>query len=463
MIERGDHGERRAPTSRAEARAGRPILQPVDLAGIDIAEAGELLSLALDIACPLVGGKDAYPIEQLGQRIIGLARGGIAANGLELDKLCTDTKTTRSKIDAHLGDDLLIAVDLALRFLQLIDGRRVFYEELYSMPVRSRPSKAGLGADHVVNASATLRLAGLALAAADRHVAAIEIPLTTGTRDDRTCERADAARIAGFEDDLGCELPATPAEHVKRLLVLEDESRRRLRDFAPGIPDLVRRLAHDHGADHLSELADPGRLFDFMFPDLLIAAGLPVGVPTSRRRTHASLHMPGTDEELVAAVRDAGRTAVLYRGPLHSEISAAALTPADLAARGLTRIEPRFSRFQQRLGVTDTFGVEWWYSRRQQRLVRRQVAQRPASAGVVTEDWQLVGLEEHLSVAAVMVERRNQGWQTGCLQRAGSDCSPGLIKVRKVAQEQGLRALLRLCNAALVAADRRAKARAARA
>jgi hypothetical protein len=298
------------------------------------------------------------------------------------------------------------------------------------------------------------------MAAADRHVAAVEIPFTTGTRDDRTSERANHDRIAGFEDELDHDVPATPAEHVTRLLGLEDESRDQMRDGAEALADWVHELAQDERSRLLAKLADPDELFDFLFPDLLIAGPLPAGVPESRSRMYGALHMPGTDEEVVAAIRDAGRAAVLYRGPLHSEVSAAGLSAADLTERGFRRFEPRFTPLQQGLGVTAPFGVEWWFSTKKQRIVRRQVEQRsPDGVGVVTEGWQLVGLEKHLSVAAVLVERRGQRWQTGCLERAAEDSAPGLIKVRKSGQEQGLRALLRLGNGAIVAADRRAKMR----
>jgi hypothetical protein len=459
--EQSTTGHREGLPSASGSRLGGagPVLHPVTVAEVNAVAAVDLAHAAVDFAAPLAD-IDAYPIKQLTGEIIELIHQGGAVKGVELDKLCTDTQQTRSKIDVHLNRELVIAMDLAIRALSVMGGRRVVFQELYSLPVSSRPSKAGLGADHIDNAAATLRLAGLAMGCADRHVAALEIPLTTGTRDDRFSERADKKRISGFTRELGHEVPATLAEHVEALLDLEDASRGVLAAKSGLIPDRVAAMNLSRFSNEQLGRYDTFRRF--VFSNLVFAAPWPVGVPKRRRQGHDHLEALGHDGEVLELLAARGRHAILYRERLHSELNAGALTADEVRTRGFTRFHPQQTQVHQRFGLGQSFGVEWWYHQRQARLVRREVPQRPALAGgAVTDDWQLINLDDGLlDIACALIQRYSDSWPTGCLQRAGDDCNPGLIKVRRNSQEEGLRALLRLSNAALIAADRLTRASA---
>ncbi len=182
------------------------------------------------------------------------------------------------------------------------------------------------------------------------------------------------------------------------------------------------------------------------FSDLIVAGPMPSGVPRRRRETAGDVLFPGLQHELIATLEDYKRKAVLYRGPLSGRYD-----PARSSHGVFELIEPGPSHLEGVLGSADDWGVEWYWSPADERLVRRAVDP------VRIEDWRVVGLADDLATAVALISHRLRLWPQACIERAASDSGIGLLQARGVQSHAVLRAILRMANAAMVSAERRAR------
>jgi hypothetical protein len=435
----GGDAYRVAQLQRLRAQRPYEVLQPVDLSTVDVRDAVSLVRQAVEFAGKIVG-IDAYVIAALSAEVVRSVCTGKAADGLRLDELCRNSQTGSGRVRDHFGEPLVQAVDIAVRALTVLQGRPVIYDRLFSIAVRTRRSSTAIGSDHIQGAAATLRMMGLAHSGRDRCVSTIDMTLTTDTRDDPTSPRANPERIAQLTEDLGHAPAGTVGEHTKELLARHARARRAV---------ITAAIDRPRAFDGIG--MTPDAFASHAFADYVIGGGLACGPPHHRCRAHARVVHPGLEPDVVAALVQMKRKGVLSRGPLRGDAGVA----RDLRSEGFEQFGPERTPLDERLALMPSYGVEWWRSIDSRRIIRREVAQsRQSAKSVRSDDWLVVGLEERPDVAVALIQRFEQQWTQGCIDRAMEACAPGMLLARGAQQQEALRALLRLANAAIVAANR---------
>jgi hypothetical protein len=420
------------------------IRQPVDIGNVDLPEAQTIVCQALQVASSFVEDIDLYTIQQLARATVAAIHRREARGGLKLGKLLDDARVgggyTRDK---HFTSALTELASLAVRVTAVMDGRgsgagsagpgsatqRVRYEHFYVKWARAGRERNALATDRIKNVAPGIRFAGVALACDDRHLPALEIPFTTGTRHDYASARADPAEIARIGKQLGRKPNGPPVEHLSELLHTTQRSRARLERAVESQSDL-QRLA--------TVLSRRG------FSDLVVVTRMPCGPAPKRQLEGADMYKPGLDTSFVELLEQAGKQGVAHMG-----------SPSPVNGDGF---EPRtfdFSTTDRALANDVEWDVAWhWHA--QARCLRRV----QAGQGIVrTDDWRVIGLTESLEIAVALVRRHERKWTDRCLVRSVIDTAPGLIKASSYRSDVAMRDLLRLGNAGIVGADRLTQAR----
>jgi hypothetical protein len=424
-----------------------PIREPVELAEVDPEEAIEILRPAIRAAARIVGGVDAYTFEQLGSELVRQIQSGASATGTNITKLCKAARTARSHLPDHYGRRWEMAADIAVRLITARAKRSVVYEEIYTAPAEIRRNHNGLGSHHNEQAARAMHFAGNALGISDRHCASWGLPLTTGTRDDRSTPGADLGRISVFDRELGRRVPGSLAEHVEDVLRFQHDVRQSIHD------------ARDSLAGALAELGlAPSDFVSRGFAQQLLLGPMRWGPPTSRRQLSSRTANPGLDRAVVDVLERSGRPAVAFAGDVPGDDDPRRLLAA-LDARGYRLIRWNVGSVGETLGIPPAapWGVQMLWSPNEATLLRRQ-----AGAGAWTKAWRLVNVAEgDMPIAVALVERSLEDWPNSCLARAMAACAPGFLKSSNIASQAAWRALMRVADAALVDADRRMRARRA--
>ena len=404
---------------------------PVFLEEVDSRVAKDTIRDVVPFAADVVGGVDAYTYRMIAERVTDHLVEGRARTGLTLSDVARCARVGYGHLVERLGPDWQKVSDLGVRTVFARSHRHALYEEILSLPVEVRPRHNGLGTDRDGRGPKALHFVLAALAAADRHCPTFARALTTGTRDDRTSDRADCSRITEWSQKLGYLLPGSLADHVELILAQEREVLRAVAEAAAGSPEAFGTVS-------------PARL-GCVFPVWLLIAQLPYGPPRSRARSSADFCHAGRDEAIVEAVVAARRYGVLSCG-----------APQDDELRALER---EFHPLQvgrlpntYELGITRLPKLRYRWSPK-----RRQLAREVVGRGAQVELWRLVGIDDRRLLEAVsLIERHVQNTlPPDCLERWARDCGPGLLKARHPWKCGGFIDLMNLANAALVDAARR--------
>ena len=398
----------------------QPVRHPVMLDPEHARDAKRRLHGAIGFATKYVPEVDDALYLRLGSRVIDAILAGRPGHDLELSDLLEGTGFTPRQMQRRFGVSWTQFTELVVRATFYNADRRVYYEEVCSVPVSVGRADNSLGTDKVKGAPQSLHLLVLAISTIDQHCPTLTWPLTTRTRDDRTISRADKRRIAKFEHQLGSPTPATLADNLRRLLAPRFDASR-----IP--PELTRPVLE--------------RRRTMMFSPYLLIADLPCG-PVPHSRLNPERLLPGMDDAVQKVVVRHRRRGILYCGTAHM------IDPSFISIN-----EPLPA--MKELSIKDEFGVEYLWSEEQE-LLARQIVNRQ---GVLTEFWRLVLVaEKDLPDAMAIIERRAQnGWPVDCIERWEEECSPGLLGPHAPEMRSGCIALLNAANAALVSAERHAQ------
>ena len=454
--ERPDPGEKEAEAG-AGARAGAEraarfaspadeppaVRQPVSFETVDVEEAVSIAKTAIEAAAAIVG-IDAFPYVQLASHLVREIASGEAATGVHMKSVCEQTRTGRGHLPELYTEEWEVAGELSVRLITVAAQRSVHYEEIYSVPALISRDHNGLGTHHNTQATHAMHFLGLALGTADSLTTSYATPLLTGTRDDISAPSADMGRITAFAEDRCRSLPASWAGHVDELL--------RIRGLAI---NAVRTARHDLPRI-LRPLEIPPRDVAKGFSRMFLLRAMPFGPPTGRRRLSDDLLIPADDESVMSLFGRISERAVMFAGrPVGAD--GRVPTPEELARRGYRELPWDVGALGDLLGVARVppWGVEYQWSRREQTLLRVQ-----AGEGAWVRSWRLLRfLETELPAAMALAERSGEEWPIGCLARAYGACAPGKLKTADLRSQNAWRALLRVADTALVAADRRRRQR----
>lgn len=427
---------------------GRPLLirQPVDIANVDLPEAQMIVCWALKVASNFVEDIDLYVIQQLASATVAAIHRQEARGGLKLGKLLDDAHVGGGHArDKHFTPALTELADLTVRVTAVMAKRgtgagagppalgrtiqAVRYEHLYVKWARAGRERNALATDRIKNVTPGIRYAGLALACDDRHLPALEIPFTTGTRHDYASSRADSAELERIGKELGRRPNGPPVEHLAELLDTTQRSRARLDRAAESKSDLKKlaEVLSQHG-----------------FSDLIVVTPMPCGPAPKRRFEGAETYKPGLDQSLIELLEQAGKRGIAHMG-----------SPSPIGDDGFELRNFEYSTTDRTLANNVEWGVKWHWHAKSRCLRRVQ-----ANNGVVRiDDWRIIGLAKSLEIAVALVRRHEHEWTDCCLARNVVDTAPGLIEVSSYRSDVALRDLLRIGNAGIVEADRLAQAR----
>jgi hypothetical protein len=414
---------------------------PVDLRHVDPDEAKSLLREPLRFAAEIIDDVDAFEFTKLTEAAIDLILTREASKGIQVNRLTSLSKTGRGRLKEHLGGSWQDFADLSIRGISAVAGRRALYEEIASLPVRVGRRHNGIGTDRQHNAGNSLHLLAATPASSDRHCPVCVRPFLTGTRDDRTSARADAARIDRWERALGHPLPGSLGETMQAALGQQQRIR------------LIVYNAIRKRRDAFTEVLTPRALFE-TFSEYLTVPRLPYGPPSGPHFRYAAQALPGRDEASIDAVRRSGRLGILYAGRPHGRYESPARSPAFEPVT----LGPLPDTYD--LGITRPPLVQWSWSEE-----RKQLARETLGSGSRTELWRLVGdfPEERLMAAISRIERYEQNPLPGdCLTRWERDTGPGRLQAHDPVVAWSCLDVLSVANAAIVDADRRAQIRHAR-
>ena len=423
-----------------------PVREPIDLAIVDEADAIAIAQAAIQAAGRILD-VDTFRFEEIVAQVVPQVRDGRAAAGLVLHELCAKARVGRGRVGQHYRPEWIRAAALAVRIIVAAGGRRVLYEELHTMPARTRRDHQGFATHHHKQAAHAVHFAGVALGASDRHTCAHAIPLTTGTRDDSSADVADVERIEGFAAELGHVVPGPVADHLHHLLVFERDLRSAVHQASDRLDDALRPLGLDGRT-----LALNG------FARLLLLDAMPFGPPTSRTRASSGIAYPGRDPDVLRVLGVAGRPAIAFVGDFDVP-SGVARVEGELEARGFVTVPWEGGELSDALGTprTQPYGVEVLWSEDEAALVRREVV-----GGARAQKWVLTGTAtDDLAAAIAIIERTRAGWPRELLRRSAEACGPGFLKSQNIASQAAWRALLLVADAALVDADRQQRVRQA--
>jgi hypothetical protein len=450
----GDEGAEAAVGGRTGAERSSPapkeppaVRQPVSFLEVDRAEAVEIATTVINAAAVIVGrGVDSYIFTRLTEHVIAEIASGGGASGVRVKVACDASRTGHSHLPEHYTDGWELTGALAVRLVPVITGRRVRFEHIYSHAAEISRDHNGLGTDHRARAPQRMHFIGDALGTVDTHTTSYAIPLLMGTRDDVNATTADGSRIQRFAAERDRSLPASWGQHLDELLMVRRELVRALR----GRTDLPGRLK-PLGIDP----DEIGRGFS----RTLVVSAMPFGPPDKRTRSSADLLIPADDATLISALTHAGGRALVFGGPLTDE-GGRTPTAEELSRRGYREVPWDAGTLGEAFGLASMapWNVEYRFSRREQTLLRIETG-----AGAWMESWRMIRFQEsELPDAIALIERSLEDWPTHCLDRAYIDCAPGKLKADDLRSQNAWRGILRVADAALVAADRRMRQRHAR-
>ena len=449
----GDEGAEAAAGGRAGAERSSParkeppaVRQPVSFREVESAEAVEIATTVIKAAAEVVPGVDAYIFTRLTEYVIGEIASGRAASGVRVKAACEAARIGHGHLPNHYTDAWELASALAVRLIPVITERRVHFEHIYSRPAAISREHNGLGTDHRPGAPQRMHFIGDALGTADTHMTSYAIPLLMGTRDDVNATAADGAHIQKFATERRRSLPASWGQHLDEVLGVRRELIRALR----ARPDLSGPLK-PFGLTRDAIARGFSRTF--------VVGAMPFGTPEKRTRESADLLIPARDGTLISALSHTDGRAIVSAG---RPTGSGGQTPTadELYDRGYRDVPWDVGKLGEVFGLASIapWSVEYRYSRREQTLLRIE-----AAAGAWVESWRLIHFQEsELPDAIALVERSLEDWPVHCLDRAYKDCAPGKLKADDVRSQNAWRAILRVADAALVAADRRKRRRHAR-
>ncbi len=416
----------------------QPVRQPVSFEEVDGRQAVDIATKAIRAAAAIIGDIDPFPYTQLTGYLVEELASGRAADGIQVTSACAATRTSRGHLPELYTEGWELTSQLAVRLTTVLRGRTVRFEELYAHPADISRNHHGLGMDHRPGARHTMQFVGLVLGTVDSHTTATAMPLLIGTLDDVCAPNADNARIQAFADARGRSLPPSLGAHVDELWGMRREIQRKLH----GRPE-VRRLLHPFGiTEHDVEKG---------FPSTLVVREMPFGPPETRRRSSAGVLIPADDDSLMHTLERIGGRALVFAGRLAGG-GGAAPTPQELARRGYREVPWVGSELADAfgLGSLGPWDVEFRYAYKERTLLRIEVGE-----GAWMEAWRLLGFRESdLPEAMALVERAREDWPRSCLDRAYLACAPGRLKTQELRSQNAWRGMLRVADAALVAADR---------
>jgi hypothetical protein len=362
-----------------------------------------------------------------------LADGSAAASGLQLSSLCAGASPTLNakRVRATFGPDWPKAGDHGVRVLGATVGRHLDWEIVQSVSTRAGERyEKGLGADKPRGVSPNLRVLATAIGNPDRCLATESLIYTHGTRDDKTCARADLGRIASFEAECGAPIASTFAEHLELVFAHIDSARARIARASK-----QRRLSR--------EQMD---IFERCFPTWLILDAQPYGTPTIRSMLYRDIEYPGDDPETIRTVLRHGKHAVALCSPQTRE-----LAERKFQGRWIP-LEIDENDFKS-LGLSERWGLDFSYLPDEQLLVRDQVDEGSASAS--GKCWKVIGFKDDLANAVALATVAEEGYPRDCLERARAISGWGLISMTKIQMHAALRSVTHLAYGALVSAERR--------
>ena len=401
-----------------------------------VTEAGALL----DVDTRLMASAGAVVIKAIAEER--------AAEGLQIGsvtKYAVPPPGSRGKQVSHnglrdqFGPEWDMVCDLAVRLTVPLSPayRRVRAESLQSLPVRVRDTNNGLGTDHIAGATPSMRFLALSGIELDRAPVARSIPYTVGTRDSAASQRYDAERGAKFNAEMrasgyGAEVPATMADHVQALC----ERRRHL----------IQRLEAMRGQGRVDDnLVD--RVLRLCFSRDLVAMALPQG-PADRRSTLyrtvdffgddiASLSVLEAHEFRVVARCGREATALAEEGFRRGDFEVVQATGSDLSVALL-------------LDGHGGWGESWHWNNEQETLLKRVLSGRVEQFIA----FRARGLNDDRGRAIALAKLEQEQWQRDCAERAAIDDGWGMLSVSSIASHAGMRGLLHVSEAALIATDR---------
>jgi hypothetical protein len=424
----------------------QPVRQPVSFAQVDVRDAIDIATTAIKAAAEIVGDIDPFTYTQLTAYLVEEISSGRAADGVQVTSACTATRTARGHLPELYTERWELTSQLAVRLTAVMTGRSVRFEELYVHPAEISRDHHGLGMDHHRGARQAMHFAGLALGTTDSQTTAAAIPLLIGTRDDVCAPTADLGRINDFAKARGRSLPGSWGEHAAELLMM----RRQVGAALRGRPELGR-LLQPFGLT----VGDVYR----GFAATLVVRAMPFGPPRKRTMSSAGVLVPTHEDGLMALLGRLGGRSLVFAG---SPTAAAtrAPTPEELARRGYRDVPWDAGQLGDSFGLgrIGPWNVEYRYSHRAGTLIRLE-----AGEGAWMEAWRLLGFRESdLTDALALVERSREDWPRHCLDRAYIACAPGKLKTQDLRSQNAWRSMLRVADAALVAADRLMRQRHAR-
>jgi hypothetical protein len=412
-----------------------PARAPICLSDLEVEKAKLLLKGPIELAAALlpdVSGPEA-------QELVGATIDRVAARsrtdsdeGLSIAELAERAGIGQGRIGERFDVHLPVFANVVVRGVQAQGGHRVFYEELSSHAAKAGRRHNGVGTDKVPGGPNSLRMLAYSLGSSDRHCPVASEVLTTGTRWDRANPRYGTAFPRWAADYKG-HIPSSFAEHLQ--VVLESD---RLARAA-----LVQALDEESGA-FVGRLT-PRRMLAAFSP-FLVVPPISYGRPDLPYRSHREILLPGRDEATVQLVLSARRHAVLACGEptiderLEFEDGSEGLIVGQLP-----------SMYQ--LDIHKDHSVEYRWS-----PTRHELGRYEAGRGARLEIWRLVGYDDEESFWRMLslIERYSQvTWTRGCTRRWEVDCRPGMQKAHMPESCAGVRALLKMANAAIVDALRR--------
>ncbi len=434
----GGHAGAERSSPAPASKEPQPVRQPVSFEQVDVRHAIDIATTAIKAAAVIVGDIDAFTYTQLTAYLIEEIASGRAADGIQVKSACSATRTSRGHLPELYTECWELTSQLAVRLTTVLRERSVRFEELYAHSAEISRDHHGLGMDHRPGARHAMQFVGFVLGTVDSHTTATAMPLLIGTLDDVCAPNADNGRIQAFADARGRSLPPSLGAHAEELLSMRGLIYRKLH----GRPEL-RRLLHPFGiTEHDVAKA---------FPNTLVVREMPFGPPETRRRSSAGVLIPADDVSLMHTLGRLGGRALVFAGR-PTGTTGAAPTAHELARRGYREVPWVGGDLADAFGLgrLGPWNVEFRYAYKEQMLLRIEVGE-----GAWTEAWRLLRFRESdLPEAMALVERAREDWPRHCLDRAYIACALGKLKTQELRSQNAWRGMLRVADAALVAADR---------
>jgi len=412
-----------------------PSSAPVCLDELDLGLAKLVLERPIGVAVSVVPGIEAEEVRRLAAATIDFVveraeRG--EEGGVSVSDIAKRSGVPRAVIEGPYRLLLPRYANLTGRAVNAQAPRKVFYEEVASHPARAGRRHNGVGTDKDPAGRNRLHLLCHSLGTSNCHCPVNSLPLTMGTRWDRSSPRFGQG-LPKWTRRYGARLPSTFAQHLGALLSADSHVRRAY----------VEALLEGRGDFDDNLTAE--RLRGSFSADVVVPP-VPYGRPEAPYRDHLDVFRPGRDAATIAVAEASGRHVVLACGEPDVE------TRIEFEA-GAERFPVGELPSMYALDIHKRHDVEYRWSADRQELGRYQ-----AASGVGVEIWRFVNYraERDFWRMISLVERQVQvAWPRTCTERWEADCRPGVLGPHLPESCAAVRALLAIANFGIVDALRR--------